>query len=102
MNYAKLHDVLVNKLGLKDPVIVSNINKIGFRMNPSKQEVESVLAKKDSYNIAMSFLASGALRPKEAADYIASIEGVEAVLFGASTPSHIKETKQIIEEIFNR
>ncbi|MCB0464343.1 MAG: hypothetical protein KDC78_01530 [Aequorivita sp.] len=102
MNYAKLHDVLVNKLGLKDPIIVSNINKIGFRMNPSKKEVESVLAKKDSYNIAMSFLASGALRPKEAADYISSIKGVDAVLFGASTPSHIKETKQIIEEIFNR
>lgn len=102
MNYAKLHDVLVNKLGLKDPIIVSNINKIGFRMNPSKVEVESILAKEDSYNIAMSFLASGALRPKEAADYIASIKGVDAVLFGASTPSHIKETKQIIEEIFNR
>lgn len=102
MNYAKLHDVLVNKLGLKNPTIVSNVNKIGFRMNPSKAEVETVLAKKDSYNIAMSFLASGALRPKEAADYIASIEGIDAVLFGASTPSHIKETKQIIEEIFNR
>lgn len=102
MNYAKLHDVLVNKLGLKDPIIVSNINKIGFRMNPSKAEVESILAKKDSYNIAMSFLASGALRPKEAAEYIASIKGVDAVLFGASTPSHIKETKLIIEETLAR
>ncbi|MDC8001203.1 hypothetical protein POV26_09145 [Aequorivita todarodis] len=102
MNYVKLHDVLVNKLGLKDPIIVSNINKIGFRMNPSKVEVERILAKKDSYNIAMSFLASGALRPKEAADYIASIEGVDAVLFGASTPSHIKETKLILEETLAR
>lgn len=101
MNYDKLHDVLVNKLGLKDPIIVSNINKIGFRMNPSKAVVEKGLAKKDSCNIAMSFLASGALRPQEAADYIASIEGIDAVLFGASSRSHIEETKHIIEEIFN-
>lgn len=101
MNHAKLHDVLVNKLGIKNPIIVSNINKIGFRMNPSQQEVESALAKKDSYNIAMSFLASGALRPKEATEYIRSIEGVDSVLFGASTPSHILETKKLLETSFN-
>lgn len=97
MNQVKLHDVLVNKIGLKDPIIVSNINKIGFRMNPSQLEVEKVLAKKDSYNIAMSFLASGALRPKEASDYIESIKGVDSVLFGASSSGHIKETKVILE-----
>jgi len=100
MNQVKLHDVLVNKLGLKDPIIVSNINKIGFRMNPSRVEVENVLAKKDSYNIAMSFLASGALRPKEASDYIESIKSVDSVLFGASSPRHINETKEILESIF--
>lgn len=99
MNHVKLHDVLVNKLGIKDPIIVSDINKIGFRMNPSQKEVENVLAKKDSYNIAMSFLASGALRPKKAAEYINSIKGVDSVLFGASSPGHIKETKEILESI---
>lgn len=102
MNYAKLYDVLVNKLGLKDPIIVSNINKLGFRMNPSKAEVENNLAKKGSCNVAMSFLASGAIDPKEASDYIASVYGVDAVLFGASTTRHIEETKKMIEEIFNR
>ncbi len=99
MNHVKLNDVLVNKLGFKDPIIVSNINKIGFRMNPSQKEVETVLAKKDSYNIAMSFLASGALKPKEATEYISTIKGVNSVLFGASTPSHIKETREILEAI---
>jgi hypothetical protein len=99
MNHVKLHDVLVNKLGLKDPIIVSNINKIGFRMNPSQEEVEKVLVKKDSCNIAMSFLASGALRPKEASEYIDSLEGVDSVLFGASSPEHIKDTKEILEKI---
>ena len=99
MNHVKLHDVLVNKIGLKDPVIISCINKAGFRMNPSKLQVENILEKKSSYNIAMSFLASGALKPKEAADYIKSIGGVDSVLFGASSPAHIKETKEILESI---
>lgn len=99
MNHDKLHDVLVNKLGIKNPIIISDINKVGFRMNPSQEVVEKTLAKKDSLNIAMSFLASGALRPKEAAEYIASLEGVDSVLFGASSPSHIKETKEILEAI---
>ena len=47
----------------------------------------------------MSFLASGALKPKEAADYIKSIGGVDSVLFGASSSAHIKETKEILESI---
>ncbi len=99
MNHVKLQEVLVNKLGLKNPIIVSDINKIGFRMNPTQKEVEAVLAKKDSYNIAMSFLASGALRPVKATEYISSIDGVDSVLFGASTQDHIKETKEILESV---
>lgn len=99
MNHVKLHDVLVNKLGLVNPIIVSDIDKIGFRMNPSQAEVEDTLKKRDSYNIAMSFLASGAIKPKEAVEYISSIEGVDSVLFGASSPSHIKDTKELLEAV---
>jgi len=100
MNHVKLHDVLVNKLGIKDPIIVSDINKVGFRMNPSQDEVEEVLRKKDSYNIAMSFLASGAIKPKEAVEYIGSLDGsVKSVLFGASSPAHIKDTKELLEQV---
>ena len=99
MNYVKLHDVLVNKLGLINPIIVSDIDKIGFRMNPSQVEVESTLNKKDSYNIAMSFLASGAIRPKDAVEYISSLDCVDSVLFGASSPAHIKDTKELLEAV---
>ena len=99
MNHAKLHDVLVNQLGLDNPIIISDINKIGFRMNPTQSEVEDTLEKKDSYNIAMSFLASGALQPKEAVEYIDSIKGVDSVLFGASSFSHIKETKELLDSL---
>ncbi|MAN59740.1 MAG: hypothetical protein CMC08_07895 [Flavobacteriaceae bacterium] len=99
MNYAMLHDVLVNKLKMENPIIVSNINKIGFRMNPSKQTVEDSIRQKDCKTIAMSVLASGAVRPSEAAEYMESLSGIDAVLFGASTPQHIKETKTIFEKI---
>jgi len=97
MNFVGLHDVLVNKLGIVDPIIVSNVNKLGFRMNPSKEKVESVLAQKTSYNVAMSFLASGALSPQDAANYIRSLDGVNSVLFGASSSAHIRQTKTILE-----
>ncbi|HFU76470.1 MAG TPA: hypothetical protein ENK66_09520 [Arcobacter sp.] len=100
MNHAKLHDVLVNKLGMDNPIIISDINKIGFRMNPSQDLVEKALSEKNSYNIAMSFLASGALKPKEATEYISSIGGVDSVLFGASSHTHIKETKELLEANF--
>lgn len=99
MNHEKLHDVLVNKLNLKNPIIISDINKIGFRMNPSKSDVENTLAQENSYNVAMSFLASGAIKPSEAVEYIASIKGVNSVLFGASTHSHIKQTKELLEDV---
>jgi len=98
MNYVQLHDVLVNKLGMENPLICSDINAIGFRMNPSQEAVESKINEQNSYNIAMSFLASGAIRPAEAVDYIASLKGVNSVLFGASSPAHIKETKELLEK----
>ena len=99
MNYVKLNDILVNKFGMKEVIICSNVNKISFRMNPNKNKVEEVLNKHNSYNIAMSILASGAIRAKEAVEYINSIKGVDSILFGASTPSHIKETVDLINQI---
>lgn len=99
MNYVRLNDILVNELGLENPMICSNVNKIGFRMNPSKKVVENSLNKKNSYNIAMSFLASGAVGPGDAAEYVSGLEGVDSVLFGASSPAHIKETKRLLEAV---
>ena len=99
MNYPKLNEILVDELGLVDPIICSDINKIGFRMNPKQTIVEERLAKKNSINIAMSILASGAVKPKEAVDYVSSLEGVDSVLFGASSHAHIRETKELLEAV---
>lgn len=100
MNHSKLHEVLTEKVGIENPLICSVINPIGFRMNPSQELVEATLAKKQGTTIAMSILASGAVRPQAAVDYISGIVGVDAVLFGASTPEHILETQQLIKGIW--
>ena len=97
MNYVKLNDVLTNDLKLDTPMICSNINKIGFRMNPSKTLVEEKISKKNCFNIAMSVLASGAINPKDAAEYINTLDGVDAILFGASSKAHILESKELFE-----
>ena len=99
MNYVKLHHILVDRLKMENPIICSDINKIGFRMNPNQKAVEEKINEKSCHTVAMSFLASGAIRPKEAVDYIGSLDGVNSVLFGASSPSHIKETKELLENV---
>lgn len=99
MNYSELHSILVDELKMSKPLICSNVNKIGFRMNPSKKVVENKINEKSSVNIAMSILASGAIKPKEAVEYIASLNGVDSVLFGASSPAHIKETKELLDAL---
>ena len=60
---------------------------------------EKKIKDNNSHTIAMSMLASGAVRPKEAVDYIGSLEGVGSVVFGASSPAHIRETKELLEAV---
>ncbi len=96
MNMPALLDAL-NSVGIENPVICSSINKIGFRMSGGKEIYEKYLNEREFRPIAMQVLAAGALRPKEAIEYIGQFTKIESVLFGASTKSHIEETKNLIE-----
>lgn len=97
MNMPALLDAL-NSLGIQNPVICSSINKIGFRMSGGKEIYEKYLREKEFRPIAMQVLAAGALRPKEAIEYLGNFPRIESVLFGASSKAHIKETKELIEK----
>jgi len=97
MNMPALLDTL-NSLGIKNPIICSSINKIGFRMAGGNAVYEKYLQEKEFRPIAMQVLAAGALRPKEAIEYLGKFPKIESVLFGASSQSHIKETKELIEQ----
>lgn len=96
MNMPALLDAL-NSVGIKNPIICTSINKIGFRMSGGKEIYEQYLKKKEFRPIAMQVLAAGALRPKEAIEYLKKFPKIESVLFGASSKEHIIETKELIE-----
>lgn len=97
MNMPALLDTL-NSVGIKNPIICSSINKIGFRMAGGNAIYEKYLMEKDFRPIAMQVLAAGALRPKEAIEYLGKFPKIESVLFGASSKAHIRETKELIEQ----
>ena len=96
MNLPAMYDAL-DSVGLKNPIICSSINKIGFRMSGGKDIYEKYLTEKNFRPIAMQVLAAGALRPKEAIEYLSKFPKIESVLFGASSKNHIQETKELIE-----
>lgn len=96
MNMPLLLDAL-NSVGIENPIICSSINKKGFRMSGGKDLYEKYLLTRQFRPIAMQVLAAGALKPKEAMEYLANFPKIESVLFGASSKSNIKETKELIE-----
>ncbi len=100
MNMPALYDALTS-VGIQNPIICSSINKIGFRMSGGREIYEKYLLEKEFRPVAMQVLAAGALRPKEAIEYLGKFRKIESVLFGASSKNHIKETKELIEAAFN-
>jgi hypothetical protein len=92
--------LLVERLeavGVKNPIVCANINKIGFRMSGGVERYAEVLEQKRCRAIAMSILASGAIPPEEAVEWVCGLEGVESIVFGASSAGNIRQTKELIE-----
>ncbi len=96
MNMPVLLDAL-ESVGVTNPIICASINKIGFRMSGGIKANEDCLNNRQLRPIAMQVLAAGALRPKEAIEYVGQFPKIESVLFGASSKNHIQETKELIE-----
>ncbi|KAA1190130.1 hypothetical protein F0M18_12820 [Pseudohalioglobus sediminis] len=89
----------LHRLGIEKPIICASLNKIGFRMTGGIEANEKALLDGEVRGIAMQALAAGALRPREAMEYVCGLKGVESILFGASSHSHIEETYHLIEEL---
>lgn len=97
MNMPKLLHTL-EEMGIKNPIICSSINKIGFRMSGGREVYEAVLKTGKVRAIAMQVLAAGAIPPKEAISYVCSLPNIESILFGASSRDNINETATLIEQ----
>jgi len=83
---------------IEEVVICTSINKIGYLMSPSIDDYISTINNNDinKYQImAMSSLASGAISPNEAYDFLNKLN-IQSVVFGASSKSHIQQTVDLI------
>ncbi|KQX18544.1 MULTISPECIES: hypothetical protein [unclassified Sphingomonas] len=84
--------------GLRDVVICSSINKIGYLMSPDVDAYVDALAQNDgdAYPMmAMSTLASGAIPAPEAYEFVNRL-GIQSVVFGASSRKNIDQTVTLI------
>jgi hypothetical protein len=96
--------MLLNALdaqGVDNPIVCANINKIGFRMCGGIDLYEKTIATRRFRPVAMSVLASGAIPPREAIEYIAKQPGIESIVFGASGAANIRQTKGLIDELYS-
>lgn len=97
MNMPMLLDVL-EELGIDNPIVCSNINKVGFRMCGGFEAYEKALREKKFRAIAMSVFASGAIPPKEAIEWICQQPNIESIVFGASSRGNIRNTKELVDK----
>ena len=98
MNAPRLLRTL-EKAGIADPIICTNFNKVGFRMCGGVAAYEELMKDGKCRLIAMSVFASGALPARQALEYVCSFRQIRSIVFGASTRSHIAQTRQLIEQL---
>src|SRR5216684_563154 len=101
MNLPLLLDTLA-KAGVENPIVCANINKIGFRMSGGVDAYRDVLRTRKCRAIAMSVLASGAIPPQEAIEWACGLEGLQSIVFGASSRGNIRQTQELIHRSWGR
>jgi hypothetical protein len=88
----------LRKVGIENPIVCANVNKIGFRMCGGMAAYEELIASGRCRLIAMSVFASGALPPQEALEYVCR-RPIQSIVFGASSRRNIAQTKRLIDEL---
>lgn len=101
MNLPRCLDVL-EALGLENPIVCANINKAGFRMCGGIAAYEKAIATRHFQPIAMSVMASGAIPPRQALEYVCAQPRIRSIVFGASGRANIRETRQLVGELSRR
>lgn len=87
-------------VGIENPIICANINKIGFRMSGGMDAYMETLRSGKVRAIAMSVFASGAIPPREAIEWLAGLPNIEALVFGASSRRNIASTRALVDAHF--
>ena len=101
MNVPRLLDAL-DAIGVDNPIVCANVNKIGFRMCGGVEGYEQAIATRRFRPVAMSIFASGAISPRQAVEYVCAQPRIESIVFGASGRANIRQTKALIDELSRR
>jgi hypothetical protein len=101
MNLPKLLPML-GQAGIENPIVCANVNKIAFRMSGGIDGYREATRATPARVIAMSVLASGAINPREAIEWVVDEPYVESILFGASSRANIASTVRLIREFDER
>jgi hypothetical protein len=89
----------LEKVGIENPIICTNFNKIGFRMCGGLDAYDDLIKQGRCRLIAMSVFASGALPAQEALEFVCKYPQIESIVFGASSRRNIAQTKQLIDQL---
>jgi hypothetical protein len=95
MNLPALLPVL-EEVGIENPIVCSNINKLGFRMSGGLAAYETALRERRFRAIAMSVFASGAIPADEAIEWVCAQPNMESIVFGASSARNIVNTRDLV------
>jgi hypothetical protein len=95
MNLPLLLDTL-DEVGIENPVVCANINKIGFRMCGGIEAYEESLREHRCRAVAMSVYASGAIPAAEAIEWVCAQPNVQSIVFGASSAANIRGTRDLV------
>ncbi|MDR1394432.1 MAG: hypothetical protein LBJ62_10845 [Bifidobacteriaceae bacterium] len=86
----------LNGIGIDNPIICSNINKIGFRMSGGIEAYQAALERHSFRAVAMSVFASGAIPADEAISWVCEQPNIESIVFGASSRRNIVNTLDLV------
>ena len=95
MNMPMLLNVL-DEVGVKNPIVCTNINKVGFRMSGGFDAYTRALRERECRVIAMSVFASGAIPPREAIEWVCAQPNIAGIVFGASGRGNIINTRDLV------
>ncbi len=100
MNLPALLDAL-ERVGVENPIVCANINKIGFRMCGGRRRLRADHRRHARFRaIAMSRASPrGAIPPREAIDYVCRQTGIESIVFGASSRGNIESTQRLVQQL---
>ena len=97
MNMPALLEVL-EELRIDNPIVCSNINKLGFRMCGGIEAYEAALRGRQFRAVAMSVYASGAIPAREAIKWVCAQPNITSIVFGASSKANIQSTRELVSE----